>query len=594
MVPFDVAWARSGGNFVIADLLSELSMERVERDTRYLVDNAPMRLAGSDAEVVANRYVCRQLADAGIAYDEQWVDGYLSFPGKASIELLDGSGLVIEAFPFAQGAPTAPEGVELAVVDAGAGGLANYEGLGVAGKAALTELSYSPPRPEKVRIATGLGAVAHIIINWGLPEHGTLPMGTCKSVWGNPTLETMKDMPGIPSLGIRRRDGDVLRAALSRNANLRLRIKSEIRNGWGRFMQPVATIRGAVEPDKYILLGGHVDSWGVGATDNAANNAQLLELARFLQKHRSRLRRSVVFAFWSAHETGMMEGSTWYLDRFWDDVTDNCVMYIGIGSHALRDASEFAIEVTPEAAGFYDGVASRVVPEHERSIRHMRRVGDQSFLGAGIPSAATNFEHTPAIKSAWNNASIGWWYHSDADTIDKVDFDLVRKGLAATGEAVFRLALDAALPFDFVPVAQDIARRASELEGAGIDVGLARIGALAADLERKCALLNNAGRTLGADQVRMAAHNLMLMRLSRLLTPILSTIGGRWDQDPYGYSALSTSLPGLFPIEEMATAAPESAFSKLAWTNVVRQRNRIVDGLRQAHSDLDAHLEPGG
>ena len=50
---------------------------------------------------------------------------------------------------------------------------------------------------------------------------------------------------------------------------------------------PVATIPGTDEPEKYFLVGGHLDSWYVGTTDNATGNAAMLELARVLNLHKS-------------------------------------------------------------------------------------------------------------------------------------------------------------------------------------------------------------------------------------------------------------------------------------------------------------------
>lgn len=41
-------------------------------------------------------------------------------------------------------------------------------------------------------------------------------------------------------------------------------------------------IRGAVEPDRYVLLSNHRDAWGYGSVDPSSGTAQLMEVARSL------------------------------------------------------------------------------------------------------------------------------------------------------------------------------------------------------------------------------------------------------------------------------------------------------------------------
>src|SRR5438132_313282 len=81
----------------------------------------------------------------------------------------------------------------------------------VAGKITLSELSYSPGRHEKQRIAAGMGSIAQIMRNWGYPENTALPLGSVKPVWGNPTPETIRtEMATIPCIGISRIAGGTL------------------------------------------------------------------------------------------------------------------------------------------------------------------------------------------------------------------------------------------------------------------------------------------------------------------------------------------------------------------------------------------------
>jgi Peptidase family M28 len=78
----------------------------------------------------------------------------------------------------------------------------------------------------------------------------------------------------------------------------------------------VAILRGATEPNRYVLLSGDIDSRvsdalngrsdSPGANDNASGAAALLEAARLLSKHRPAA--SIVFAELSGEEQGLFGG----------------------------------------------------------------------------------------------------------------------------------------------------------------------------------------------------------------------------------------------------------------------------------------------
>src|SRR5690606_38229953 len=100
---------------------------------------------------------------------------------------------------------------------------------------------------------------------------------------------------------------------------------------------------GGPEKDDFILFGGHFDAWGGGATDNATGNVAVLEVARVLAANRDRLRRSVRIVFWPAHENGIMEGSTWFVDRFWDDLDAHGVLYLNVDSPGMRGTTRWFV-----------------------------------------------------------------------------------------------------------------------------------------------------------------------------------------------------------------------------------------------------------
>lgn len=94
----------------------------------------------------------------------------------------------------------------------------------------------------------------------------------------------------------------------------------------------VATLRGAVEPDRYVLLGNHRDAWIFGGVDPSSATASLLEVTRLyglLLQGGWRPRRSLVFCSWAAEEYGLV-GSTEWTEQFSTHLKSRAVAYLNV------------------------------------------------------------------------------------------------------------------------------------------------------------------------------------------------------------------------------------------------------------------------
>jgi hypothetical protein len=163
------------------------------------------------------------------------------------------------------------------------------------------------------------GAAGVIAVNPGRNIH----WGTVSTIWGTPGAEDVARLPQIPSAAVNHPDGMALIAAARAGAAATL--ATELRTGWHVAKMPYVVIPGSVEPEKFVLLHGHYDSWDVGVGDNATGNACLLEVARVLWKNRAQLRRSVRVVWWAGHSTARYGGSTWFADAFAMDLARNCL-----------------------------------------------------------------------------------------------------------------------------------------------------------------------------------------------------------------------------------------------------------------------------
>ncbi|XP_066977059.1 N-acetylated-alpha-linked acidic dipeptidase 2-like isoform X1 [Macrobrachium rosenbergii] len=76
----------------------------------------------------------------------------------------------------------------------------------------------------------------------------------------------------------------------------------------------IGMIRGSEEPDRYVMLGNHRDSWTFGSCDPSSATAVQIELVRSfgqLLEKGWRPRRSLVFASWGAGEYGFFGPWEW-------------------------------------------------------------------------------------------------------------------------------------------------------------------------------------------------------------------------------------------------------------------------------------------
>jgi hypothetical protein len=72
-----------------------------------------------------------------------------------------------------------------------------------------------------------------------------------------------------------------------------------------------------------------------------------------------------------------------------------------------------------------------------------------------------------------------------------------------------------------------------------------------------------------------------LRGLSRTLVPLGGAVADSYAHDPYGLSAQSTVMPGLYELPRLNASPASSDERYLLATELIRQRNRFADGMRE-------------
>ena len=442
--------------------------------------------------------------------------------------------------------------------------------------------------PGKVAWFEQRGAIGMIAVNPGHNPH----WGICTTVWGTPDLRDLPRKPKIAVVAVNNPDGLALIEVAKGGGSVTL--TSEVTEGWWESPIPVVTIPGTEEPDAFVLLHGHYDSWDYGIGDNAVGDGTLLEVARVLWEHRASLKRSVRIAWWPGHSTGRYAGSTWFADAFALDLYEHCIAQVNCDSPGCRWATEYKdISWMDETEAYCQSVIRDVTGQESRGERP-HQAGDYSFNNIGISSffmllstmKDSHREELGYYAVGGCGANIAW--HTEEDLIHIADREILEKDIKIYLAAVMGVANATIAPFNFRQTLRTFGRTLDQYQdavGAEFDFALAR--AAIAELDTALDAMGTfackaAATTVGDPSVRRL--NRAIRRLARLLVPVNYTRGPAFFHDP---AETTPALPDLSVALSAPTMAPgERGFLR---THLLRGQNRLVAALRDArHVVLEA------
>ena len=532
--------------------------------------------ANRGAEIIAER-----LKSAGIPVTMHEPTLFLSLPGPASVEIASKR---YHAKPPAFSA-IVPQGVSAPMewMEPTKREFARYQRLDpnrYRGKIVVTEGISLPMLTSEIE---DMGALGIIATNPGERIHWS----TASTIWGTPDVEDMTRLPKIPSLAVNRSDGEAVIAAAKRGETATIR--TELQQGWYPQKLPVVHIEGATEPDRFVFLHGHYDSWQVGVGDNGTGNACMLEIARVLWENRKNLRRSVRLAWWPAHSTGRYGGSVWYLDAHAMEFAKQCVTHMNCDSPGCRWATEYtSITMMPETVGAVTKIVERVTGQTPKPKRP-NRSSDYTFYNIGVSGAFMASSMMPKAeveKRGWHNVggcggNIGW--HTEDDIFEVADRDVLEKDIALYLDAVVSFANAEVLPLDFRATVKELSDAAAGYsKAAGKYFDLSDVTKALGDLQEKVTAFHKA---VDAKKITPQVANDTMRDLSRALVPLNYARRGPFQQDP------AVTLPPL-PLLSIAGDLDiyDDATRGFALATLLRGRNAAFDAIDRAAQAVDKAL----
>ncbi len=318
------------------------------------------------------------------------------------------------------------------IVDVGAGTAAEFAKAGdVSGKIVLVhtvvlktwddlfaEYSNAPP---VINLAVKSKALA--VAFMATREHDILYRHTNASAG---------EIDRLPMVIVAREDGERI-ARLLAAGNLvwaDLSIPNQI-GGPIKTSNVVAEIRGSENPDEFVILGAHLDSWelGTGALDNGCNAALVVDALRAIKASGVKPRRTIRFILFSGEEQGLIGSRLYaYNHRAELDKAAGVVIY----DSGTGKTTGFSIGGRKD---IYYAAKELIAPLAQFDVKELKNTMEWGtdhfdFMLEGVPTFVADQVEANYLEN----------YHAISDTYDKVDFPQLKKHVAEAAALSVELA----------------------------------------------------------------------------------------------------------------------------------------------------------
>jgi N-acetylated-alpha-linked acidic dipeptidase len=252
----------------------------------------------------------------------------------------------------------------------------------------------------------------------------------------------------------------------------------------------IATMRGAEEPDLWVLRGNHHDGWVNGADDPVSGQVVLLEEARALgelAKQGWKPKRTIIYASWDGEEP-MLLGSTEWVEAHADELRQHAAVYINTdgnergylsveGSHALQSLMNGIakdVEDPESKASVFKRQQARMLLQGTPTQRTEARSGGDLAIGPlgsgsdfsgfvdhiGIATVNLGFEGEDPSGNYHSIYDDFYWYSHFSD----YDFIYGRALAQTAGLTVLRMADADIMPYDFEGLSHTVGQYIDEVK----------------------------------------------------------------------------------------------------------------------------------
>lgn len=416
----------------------------------YLCDRIGNRLSGSESLPKAIRWAADEMKKAGL---ENVVTPSVMVPrwvrGKESGAILSPVSRPLHMLGLGMSVGTPPAGITADTVV-----VSNFDeltklGTKVSGKIVVFNAPYEGYgqtvmyRVAGASAAAKLGAVAVLVrsitpLALQLPHTGTMRYSA--------------GAPQIPAAAVSIEDALLLSRLQASGATPRVHLEMQAH------MEPdaeaanvIGEIPGSEHPEEVVVMGGHIDSWdvGAGAQDDGSGIMATLEAAVLIHRLGLKPKRTIRVVFWVNEENGGRGGEA-YLKWIGQNLKNHvAAIEMDEGAERPLGFGYGAFDFLRLAPGAPAPHAKEMTPEQEASMGICRQIGQ---LLASVQASQVNAggggsdiepivaKGVPSLSPTTTAEHYFDWHHTQADTVDKVNPEDFRKNIAVLAVLSYVLA----------------------------------------------------------------------------------------------------------------------------------------------------------
>ncbi len=398
----------------------------------YLCDRIGNRLSGSPALEKAIAWAAAQMRQDGLS---NVVTPPVKVPhwvrGNESASIVEPVNKPLSMLGLGGSVATPKKGITAEVLPVSSFEELDKKGKAVDGKIVLLNVPYEgygrtvTYRTTGASRAARLGAAAMLV-------RSITPLSLQTPHTG--ALEYVPGIPKIPAAAITIEDATLIQRLTDAGNVVTVHLEME-----GRTLPDadsanvIGEIPGREKPEEVVVIGGHIDSWdvGAGAQDDGSGCVTALQAAALIRKLGLQPRRTLRVVFWTNEENGGAGGEAY---RDWaGEQVKNHVAAIEMDGGAEKPV------------GF--GVSGR--NDTQALVNKMREIGrlldriDAGSIqpgGGGADISPLMRDGVPGLAMRTSGAHYFEWHHTRADTADKVKLEDLRANIAAMAVMAYILA----------------------------------------------------------------------------------------------------------------------------------------------------------
>jgi hypothetical protein len=427
--PLAEQYRASASKLIAAALVDQDAMEKLS----YLCDRIGNRLSGSQALDRAVAWAAAQMKADGLS---NVVTPRVKVPhwvrGSESASLLEPVNRPLTILGLGGSIGTPKKGITAEVVP-----VSSFEDLekrgraGVDGKIVLFNATYEGYNRTVVYRTAGasraarLGAVAVLV-------RSITPVSIESPHTGS--LEYAEGFPKIPAAAVTIEDALLVQRLVDSGNTVTAHLEMEAR------MLPdadsanvIGEIPGRERPDEIVVIGGHLDSWdvGAGAQDDGSGCITALEAAHLIHQLGLQPRRTLRVVFWTNEENGGAGGEAY---RVWAGAS----VKNHVAAIEMDGGAEKPLGFGLSANGDLQSTLARL-----REIGGLLERVDATSVqpgGGGADIAPIMVDGVPGLALRTVGTHYFDWHHSRGDTVDKVNLEDLRANIAAMAVMAYVLA----------------------------------------------------------------------------------------------------------------------------------------------------------